>query len=62
MQRISARKEYVSMDRPEIYVGIAKRTMGNVLGAGKWIIRTLLRSVKLIDYYLFTSTHTVEMR
>lgn len=32
MQRISARKEYVSMDRPEI-CEVARRTIDNVLGA-----------------------------
>ncbi len=34
MQRISARKEYVSMDRPEI-CEVARRTIDNVQSAGK---------------------------
>ncbi len=40
MQRISARKEYVSMDRPEI-CEVARRTTDNVLGAKIAVIRTL---------------------
>ncbi len=64
MQRISARKEYVSMDRPEI-CEVARHYNRQCFRCGKIaVIRTLLRSRIRSDRLLLfiPSTHTVGSR
>ncbi len=58
MQRISARKEHVSMDRTEICDGSQTDTDNALWAENSSYTNTLKSNQKLIDYYLF-STNTL---